>query len=760
MSANSTVIRNRGTTPVAIEITSVVGEGFSVTSPLSFTVPAKVGLVAGSSTITAEYNAPSEATGGAKKGSLTFTSTAMPAIPGDTTPTTRTVELRCTVIDSISVSATSVIFDSTVIGQVSATTRTVTISNSGLTPMTITPYISANFTLVSSAALTIAGGGTASVVMRFAPSLIGSTGNLTGTLTLTKSTGASLTVALSGLAKALPTITYLTASGSKVYDALGNKVVLRSIHWWGFDQAFSPGLLFARPYKSVTIGGTVNVGIMDDIKNAGFNSIRLAICIDITGVITGVGGVSTSPKPNVNPTGWNAAYINPEKNPDLFYSGTSGTVGLIPTTAPYIQNGVMTSLEILDKVIDYAEYLELRVILDMHCLAPNNSNHNGTQGKWYTTPTPASAGSTVVDSSGGTSPLAPARSETQAIAAWVFLANRYRNRPTVCAFDIINEPWNTTWDRNSNLNVYNTSLVSYYERVEAAIRNPALGNNPDVMLVLEGVGSQGADAAAVGGTGSGWNPTNIDNGNVDHTPLGTGLTTTQQSELDFQAARGLYYWGSGWSSNMAMLATVNNIPTYSQARATDKLMPAMSVANKVIYSPHDYATDGAGGLKQWFHPGEVIDADAGAGFYSSHNGLPYPDNMAEVWRRQWGYLAEQDIAPLWVGEFGARFITSETVQYARDVAWLNALGAYCKAHDIGWSYFAYNPLSEATGSGAVGGLAGPDYMVQQRKLTLLTNAGFFDALTVNDAKYRVIETGTGSASYRVTEDSNPRITET
>jgi len=784
MSANSTVIRNRGTTPVAIEITSVTGDGFSVTSPLTFTVPAAVGLVAGSSTITAAYDAPSEATGGAKKGLMTFTSTSMPPIFGDTTPTTRTVELRCTVIDSINVSATSLIFDSTVIGQVSATTRTVTITNSGLTSMTITPYISANFTLVSSAALTIAGGGTASVVMRFAPSLLGSTGNLTGTLTLTKSTGSSLSVALSGLAKALPTVTYLTASGSKVYDTLGNKVVLRSVHWWGLDQANTVAMTNQRAYKTVTTAGVTHIGIMDDIKNSGFNSIRLAICIDMTGVITGV-----SPKPRViapgtalpNGTGgvetiWNGSYIDPVKNPDLFYPGTNLSFVEYKRDANGSQSdlvggGVLTAIEILDKVVDYAEYLELRIILDMHSLAPESSNHDGTKGKWYTTATPASAGSPLLDA-GGTLPSSPLRSETQTIAAWVLLANRYRNRPTVCAFDIINEPWNTTWDRNPNLNVYNTSLVSYYERVGAAIRDPALGNNPDVMLILEGVASQGANVSIRGATGM--NPTNIDNGNVDHTPLGTGLTPTQQAELDATRAHDYYFWGTGWSSDMAMLATVDNIPSYSQSRATTKLMPVMGeivapstvpkYQNKVIYSPHDYATDGAGGLKQWFNPGGYVDSFAGAGFYASHNGLPYPDNMAEVWRRQWGYLAEQDIAPLWLGEFGARFITTEN-QYPRDLAWLNALGAYCKAHDIGWAYFAMNPQKEAMLSpeteNTVGGIiVDTDFSVQQRKITLLTNAGFFDALTVNDAKYRVIETGTGSAAYRVTEDSNPRIIET
>ena len=47
--------------------------------------------------------------------------------------------------------------------------------------------------------------------------------------------------------------------------------------------------------------------------------------------------------------------------------------------------------------------------------------------------------------------------------------------------------------------------------------------------------------------------------------------------------------------------------------------------------------------------------------------------MPAVWDRYWGYIFKQNIAPVWVGEFGT------TLQSAMDQKWLTALVDYLRA---------------------------------------------------------------------------------
>ncbi|MEW2255826.1 cellulase family glycosylhydrolase [Streptomyces sp. NPDC047869] len=103
----------------------------------------------------------------------------------------------------------------------------------------------------------------------------------------------------------------------------------------------------------------------------------------------------------------------------------------------------------------------------------------------------------------------------------------------------------------------------------------------------------------------------------------------------------------------------------------------LDVANRVVYSAHDYATSVA--QQSWF------------------SDPSFPANMPGVWDKYWGYIFKQDIAPVWVGEFGT------TLQSAVDQKWLAALVSYLRptstygADAFQWTFWSWNPNSGDTG---------------------------------------------------------------
>ncbi|MET9081113.1 cellulase family glycosylhydrolase [Streptomyces sp. NPDC004237] len=103
----------------------------------------------------------------------------------------------------------------------------------------------------------------------------------------------------------------------------------------------------------------------------------------------------------------------------------------------------------------------------------------------------------------------------------------------------------------------------------------------------------------------------------------------------------------------------------------------LSVANRVVYSAHDYATSVA--QQSWF------------------SDPTFPANMPGVWDAYWGYIFKQNIAPVWVGEFGT------TLAPAVDQKWLAALVSYLRptstygADSFQWTFWSWNPNSGDTG---------------------------------------------------------------
>ncbi|KAK0631834.1 glycoside hydrolase superfamily [Immersiella caudata] len=93
----------------------------------------------------------------------------------------------------------------------------------------------------------------------------------------------------------------------------------------------------------------------------------------------------------------------------------------------------------------------------------------------------------------------------------------------------------------------------------------------------------------------------------------------------------------------------------------------LDVDNRVVYSAHVYAWSGWGSM---------------GGRYAKRS---YPSFVKSM-RHNWGYLVEGNLAPVWIGEFGAPDKPSEG-----DANYWQNLMRYLKAIDADFGYWAINP---------------------------------------------------------------------
>lgn len=99
----------------------------------------------------------------------------------------------------------------------------------------------------------------------------------------------------------------------------------------------------------------------------------------------------------------------------------------------------------------------------------------------------------------------------------------------------------------------------------------------------------------------------------------------------------------------------------------------LKIANRLVYSVHDYPESLY--AQPWFKEST------------------FPQNLPGVWDSYWGYIQKQNIAPVWVGEFGSR------LQSAKDKQWLTSLVSYLGpgANGFNWTFWSWNPDSGDTG---------------------------------------------------------------
>jgi len=123
---------------------------------------------------------------------------------------------------------------------------------------------------------------------------------------------------------------YWTTRGADIVDSNGNEVSIRGVNWFGFETGNRmPHGLWTRNWQSM----------IDQMADLGFNTLRLPFA-------------SALLDPGVRPSGLNGA-----ENPDATND---------------------TSLELMDKIINYAGENGIKVILDRHALGFDDRNE-----LWY-----------------------------------------------------------------------------------------------------------------------------------------------------------------------------------------------------------------------------------------------------------------------------------------------------------------------------------------------------------------------------------------
>ena len=99
----------------------------------------------------------------------------------------------------------------------------------------------------------------------------------------------------------------------------------------------------------------------------------------------------------------------------------------------------------------------------------------------------------------------------------------------------------------------------------------------------------------------------------------------------------------------------------------------LSVANQLVYSAHDYGPN----LYQqpWF------------------NGSTTPASLDATWNKYWGYISADNIAPVWVGEFGTDNTSTdiENTAAGSQGQWFESLVGFLQSNPtLNWTYWALN----------------------------------------------------------------------
>lgn len=99
----------------------------------------------------------------------------------------------------------------------------------------------------------------------------------------------------------------------------------------------------------------------------------------------------------------------------------------------------------------------------------------------------------------------------------------------------------------------------------------------------------------------------------------------------------------------------------------------LSRPQQLVYSPHEY---GAGVFNQpWFSE------------------ATFPNNLERRWEIGFHYIATQNIAPIWIGEFGGRQVDTRS----KEGIWQRKLVDFIGQKNLSFTYWSWNPNSDDTG---------------------------------------------------------------
>lgn len=224
---------------------------------------------------------------------------------------------------------------------------------------------------------------------------------------------------------------WLHTEGAAICDSQGRQVRLTGINWFGFET------------NPKGLGGLHELNWKDGfdlITSRGFNFLRLPVCLEL------VLGWQNGNDPLVE-------FVSGQINPDI--------------------DGI-SSLTLLDRVVDHCKTVGIKIMLDMHALRTNERT-----ALWY------GGGYSLNDLQSG----------------WQWLANRYRNDDTILAVDLFNEPHGQSWvDVTGTAKWDNSSDPNNFRWAVEQIAQSVLSVNSNLLIMVEGIECYPVEGAQYGST--------------------------------------------------------------------------------------------------------------------------------------------------------------------------------------------------------------------------------------------------------------------
>ncbi len=341
---------------------------------------------------------------------------------------------------------------------------------------------------------------------------------------------------------------FLHAEGNSLFDSQNNRVRLTGINWFGLEtktKMFHG--LWSRDYKSM----------LQQVMDLGFNCVRIP---------------------------WSNETLTQDDPDELDIEFTGSD--------PYTGDGNMnselknkTALEIMTLVVEEAQKLGLKIILDNHSKV---SDGYIIEGLWYTDNV----------------------SEAKWIEDWVFVANHFKEYDAVIAMDLKNEPhFEATWGTGNDKTDWNTAAEK--------CGNAILAAHPDVLIMVAGV---------------------------------EGINGKASISVD-------KYW---WGGNLQGVRT----------------NPITLIDNgKLVYTPHEYGPEVH--LQDWFKDPR------------------FPTNLEHLWNDRFGFVSNEEIGHLFIGEFGIKSQKEGTVASVWYTEFIDYIAE--RSDGISFTFWAWNPNSGDTG---------------------------------------------------------------
>ncbi len=227
---------------------------------------------------------------------------------------------------------------------------------------------------------------------------------------------------------------WLRAEGTRLYDSNGKQVRLTGVNWFGFEtRAQIPMGIWDEDD-----GGRTYMSMLDQIKELGFNTVRIPFSDEVMYRSWGLHGFDKQ------------TFATPKTFAiDLAANGLSKRD---------------TPVDLMVAIADYAQEIGLKIILDSHS---RRSDGYLTEGHWNAVDFPAD--------------------ENDWIDMWVKIADMFKDNDAVVAFDLNNEPhFEAAWDSTNPDNNWNEMA----ERLANAIQEV----NPNALILVEGVESLNEDS--------------------------------------------------------------------------------------------------------------------------------------------------------------------------------------------------------------------------------------------------------------------------